>query len=160
MQPFTSPDKIQPNPHPYAIRTTSTALLSRSNSSPKHSNHPNHYVPSSPSPSPTRQKSISSHPNGHGHRYSRSLSSDSPRPLPVPPSLTANNDLPLNVKSWSSVQLASYLSTALDAQSIQVPITEVTGFVRDNSINGKAFLRLNESDLELSVNLVITLVMF
>ncbi|KIJ62968.1 hypothetical protein HYDPIDRAFT_30098, partial [Hydnomerulius pinastri MD-312] len=82
---FTTSKKhtsIQPNAHPYAIKTTSSALLSRSNSSP-HSVHPakHHYVP----PSPTRPR----------HRHSSSLSSvegasvnelTRPAPLPAPPS--------------------------------------------------------------------------
>ncbi|KAG1735351.1 uncharacterized protein EDB91DRAFT_1145060 [Suillus paluster] len=76
---------ILPNAHPYAIKTTSSAVLSRSNSSP-HSAHSvkHHYIP----PSPTRPR----------HRYTSSLSSvedvnvneipsPSPSPLPVPPSL-------------------------------------------------------------------------
>src|SRR6267154_5371963 len=73
---------ILPNAHPYAIKTTSSAVLSRSNSSP-HSAHAvkHHYVP----PSPTRPR----------HRHTSSLSSvegvsvneiTRPSPLPVPPS--------------------------------------------------------------------------
>ncbi|KAG0705779.1 hypothetical protein DFH29DRAFT_248387 [Suillus ampliporus] len=73
---------ILPNAHPYAIKTTSSAVLSRSNSSP-HTPHSvkHHYVP----PSPTRPR----------HRYTSSLSSvegvsvneiPQPSPLPVPPS--------------------------------------------------------------------------
>lgn len=69
----------KPNAHPYAIKTTSSALLTRSNSTntPVHSAH--FYVPTSTSPSSK-------------HRYSRSdtdaaaATSPSPRPLPVPPS--------------------------------------------------------------------------
>ncbi|KAH7884890.1 hypothetical protein F5I97DRAFT_1929723 [Phlebopus sp. FC_14] len=84
------PTPIQPNAHPYAIKTTSSALLSRSNSSP-HTIHPpkHHYVP----PSPTRQR----------HRHSSSLSLvegvsvnevTHPAPLPTPPSFSASPTRP------------------------------------------------------------------
>ncbi|TFK17263.1 hypothetical protein FA15DRAFT_552646, partial [Coprinopsis marcescibilis] len=89
---------IKPNPHPYAIKTTSTGALSRSsNASPHYRIDQHHYVPPSPSssPSPTR--------GSGGHRYSQSLTDVSgtpgpesvaatvgkhpPRPLPFPPNL-------------------------------------------------------------------------
>lgn len=72
---------ILPNAHPYAIKTTSSAVLSRSNSSPHSSpSVKHHYVPTSP----TRPR----------HRHTSSLSSvegvsvneiPRPSPLPVPP---------------------------------------------------------------------------
>ncbi|KAL1742239.1 hypothetical protein HDZ31DRAFT_75630 [Schizophyllum fasciatum] len=144
----SSPAKedLRANAHPYAIKTTSTGILSRSNSSPQHppshykSSH--HYVPAAPKKSerPTRV---------HGHRYSRSLTSDSPRPLPAPPvsdsednvsikgvarsetapvaqvvpqspltpSQLLPDDLPPNPKLWTPSQLATYLSTALRVKS-------------------------------------------
>lgn len=79
-------DDLKPNPHPYAIKTTSTGLLSRSNSSPHHANNSSHnlYIPSSPSP--TSSKTNVKREEYRGHRYSRSLSTDLPRPLPLPPS--------------------------------------------------------------------------
>ncbi|KAG1736297.1 hypothetical protein EDB19DRAFT_1037118 [Suillus lakei] len=74
---------ILPNAHPYAIKTTSSAVLSRSNSSPHSSpSVKHHYVPQSP----TRPR----------HRHTSSFSSvegvsvneiPRPSPLPVPPSL-------------------------------------------------------------------------
>ncbi|KAI6022122.1 hypothetical protein BKA83DRAFT_4275259 [Pisolithus microcarpus] len=79
---FPTSKMHKPNAHPYAVKTTTSGLLSGSNSSPlathtvKH-----HYVP----PSPTRKR----------HRYSRSLESvddigvgegQYPSPLPIPPS--------------------------------------------------------------------------
>ncbi|KAI5997375.1 hypothetical protein EDD15DRAFT_2245252 [Pisolithus albus] len=83
MQTSTPTSKMhKPNAHPYAVKTTTSGLLSGSNSSPltahtvKH-----HYLP----PSPTRKR----------HRYSRSLESvddigvvegQCPSPLPIPPS--------------------------------------------------------------------------
>lgn len=74
VEPPASPPK--PHVHPYAIKTTSSAILTRSNSAltPAHSSH--YYVPTSTSPSSK-------------HRYSRSdtdVNGLSPRPLPVPPS--------------------------------------------------------------------------
>ncbi|OCH89599.1 hypothetical protein OBBRIDRAFT_794095 [Obba rivulosa] len=77
---------LKPNPHPYAIKTTSTALLTRSNSSGHNINATRHYyVPLSPRSS--RQEF------GKGHRSSKSLNltteattRSSPRPLPIPPS--------------------------------------------------------------------------
>ncbi|TDL25558.1 hypothetical protein BD410DRAFT_826222 [Rickenella mellea] len=78
----------QPSPshnhHPYAIKTTSTALLTRSNTTSQNSQNPHYYIPSSPSPSSK-------------HRFSKSETSidianaafsSGPRPLPVPPNLT------------------------------------------------------------------------
>jgi hypothetical protein len=73
--------RYDPNPHPYAIKTTSTGLLSRSNSTTQHlAKH--QYVPPSPSPSP----------HARGHRSAKSLdthefqlSSPGGRPLPTPP---------------------------------------------------------------------------
>lgn len=75
----------QPNRHPYAIKTTSTSLLTRSNSTGPGTHSHHFYVPTSPSPSSK-------------HRYTRSDASgvrsdalpSSPRPLPTPPTL----DLP------------------------------------------------------------------
>ncbi|CAL1715882.1 unnamed protein product [Somion occarium] len=77
-----SPD-LRANPHPYAIRTTSTALLTRSNSTGYNTNATRHYyIPTSPSPR---------YENGRTHRFAKSqpsnMSTDqkAPRPLPVPP---------------------------------------------------------------------------
>ncbi|KAJ7235129.1 hypothetical protein C8J57DRAFT_1572592 [Mycena rebaudengoi] len=89
-------DDLKPNAHPYPIRTTSTALLTRSNSTSSQQNGGrHHYVPPpSPHPSPHRERtssnvSASGDGNGggstgkaggerrgeyRGHRYSRSLS--------------------------------------------------------------------------------------
>ncbi|KAM5544842.1 hypothetical protein V8D89_001740 [Ganoderma adspersum] len=87
----TSPSKkdpaLKPNPHPYAIKTASTALLSRSSSSGYNVNATHHYyIP----PSPNHSRSDS----GKGHRSTRSLTAvpespgrEAPRPLPIPPEL-------------------------------------------------------------------------
>ena len=92
--PSVSASKITPNPHPYAIKTTSTGLLTRSNSSSQNIHVSRHYyVP----PSPTVKKNeelvrpLRIPPSSRKtHRLSRSLSGvDSfeppKRPLPAPP---------------------------------------------------------------------------
>ncbi|KAF9553141.1 hypothetical protein CPC08DRAFT_822484 [Agrocybe pediades] len=91
------PARTQPNPHPYAIKTTSTALLSRSSSTSSHSSlngvpgegHGNalyqekhRYIP--PSPSGSDREGSDSPMKETRHRYSRSLT-DGPVPLPPPP---------------------------------------------------------------------------
>ncbi|EIN03929.1 hypothetical protein PUNSTDRAFT_146710 [Punctularia strigosozonata HHB-11173 SS5] len=88
--PLVSPKKHEPNPHPYAIKTTSTALLSRANSS-GHTNQSRHYyVPLSPSPTNSSLSTgsrgrKSSDDFGKGHKHSKSLNDEKPRPLPTPP---------------------------------------------------------------------------
>lgn len=178
---------ILPNAHPYAIKTTSSAVLSRSNSSPHSSpSVKHHYVP----PSPTRPR----------HRHTSSLSSvevvsvneiPRPSPLPVPPSfrpipptrasfslkddtmparrlrradtlpssatspalnvsaVAENNKLPRNPKHWSTDDLASHLSTSLQAGGVLS--TEDQGnllrVVKEQTITGRNFLRLTDVDL-------------
>ncbi|KAG6846139.1 hypothetical protein H0H93_015779, partial [Arthromyces matolae] len=146
-------DVFKPNPHPYAIKTTSTGILSRS-SSKSNAHSQNHFVPVSPSPSPTKSNFTSYTERGSRHRYSRSLTEDqNPRPLPVPPeeqyyshphnerprsrahSLTENSDDTPNPKSWSFEQLA-------------VNVPDVADFVRENEITGRAFLRFDDGVLD------------
>lgn len=81
---------LKPNPHPYAIKTTSTALLSRSNSSGHTTQIAHFYIPPHPSTSPTRS-STRRKSEYRGHRYSTSLSGSetsvsisSPAPAPIP----------------------------------------------------------------------------
>ncbi|KAF8554017.1 hypothetical protein OG21DRAFT_1463222 [Imleria badia] len=99
------PPPIQPNAHPYAVKTTSTALLSRSNTTPHSAHHTkHHYVPSPPSRILTGTRVR--------HRHSSSLSSVEaevcnvngvrtiPEPLPTPPSIVvASPDNP-SVPLW------------------------------------------------------------
>ena len=94
--PSVSPSKITPNLHPYAIKTTSTGLLTRSNSSSQNTHVSRHYyVP----PSPTARKheetvhqlQVLSPSKRRAHRLSKSLSEvdffepPNKRPLPAPP---------------------------------------------------------------------------
>ncbi|KAI0310089.1 hypothetical protein OF83DRAFT_1088614 [Amylostereum chailletii] len=98
LSPFP-PSPHKPNPHPYAIKTTSTGVLSRSNSSGHATpSTRHHYVPPPPrSPKRTSKERSSEY---RGHRYSKSLTgsdidfppspspSESAQPLPGPPSPT------------------------------------------------------------------------
>ena len=89
-------DELKPNPHPYPIKTTSTGVLTRSNSTTKSTTPYQYYVPQSPgSPSKDSFQNVQNgstpgrgdkERRGGKHRYSKSLNSNSaPRPLPVPP---------------------------------------------------------------------------
>lgn len=134
------------NTHPYAIKTTSTSVLTRSNSTGFASTQQHFYIPTTPSPSPSK------------HRQSKSdlitPARSSPRPLPIPPSFESParptnkgvadgqvfpqrvraetlpsspnptlpspvkvEDLPSNPRVWTTSQLASYLVTALRVRS-------------------------------------------
>ncbi|KAF8274617.1 hypothetical protein EI94DRAFT_1695765 [Lactarius quietus] len=72
---------LKPNPHPYAIKTTSTGILTRSNSSGH--NTPSRYLytppPGTPSRSPTKPTR-----EYRSHRHSASLTNELPLPLPSP----------------------------------------------------------------------------
>ncbi|KAF9457580.1 hypothetical protein BDZ94DRAFT_1301816 [Collybia nuda] len=131
---------IKPNPHPYAIKTTSTALLSRSASIPSSTTStPYYYVPSSPSPSPTKTHA----PRPSRHRYSRSLTSNDPRPLPVPPgdALPPVFNSPQGPKQWTPEQLAEFLEE-------KIPGEEVRQLVIRHEIGGRAFLRFDDGVLD------------
>ena len=89
------PPKHTPNPHPYPIKTTSAALLTRSNSSNSQNGGKHYYVPLTRPAS--RSGSVSEEDGesdsgisgeyqrkGKEHKYTRS-SIDAPSPLPIPP---------------------------------------------------------------------------
>ena len=85
------PDALKPNPHPYPIKTTSTGVLSRSNSTTKSTSPYQYYVPQSPN-NKDGQKAGGMERRGGRHKYSKSLTSDSvPSPLPVPPAGNGND---------------------------------------------------------------------
>ncbi|KAJ4471256.1 hypothetical protein C8J55DRAFT_521252 [Lentinula edodes] len=158
----TSPTKesLRSNAHPYAIKTTSIALLSRSNSSSRiHNSSHYHYVPRTP---PATSLDHRKHESAHyRHRYSSKAVNDSsgkhPRtcynPVVFPAPLTLE-DLPPNPKLWTPSQLCAYLSTALrvkSGESLQLPAPvarDIASFVRESKITGRIFLRLDEKDLE------------
>jgi len=71
---------LKPNPHPYAIKTTHTGVLSRSNSSGH--NTPSRYFYTPPTSASSRNTMTPEHP---GHTHTTSLtSSELPSPLPSP----------------------------------------------------------------------------
>jgi hypothetical protein len=168
---FSTPTKQTPNAHPYAIKTTSTGLLSRNSSSSSTASGTHHYIPPSPSPSPT---STQSGFGGTRHRYS---TSESPRSLPPPPSVADDDDTPRRVtrvqrayslpqeiklpedpKRWTPAEVSIYLTSNLNAAAgagghdLPTPVAhDIATFVKDKKITGRRFLRLNEVDLEESV---------
>ena len=167
---YSTPKRQQPNPHPYAIKTTSTGLLSRNSSSSSTASATHHYIPPcSPSPSPTQ----TAFGGATRHRYS---ASESPRPLPPSPSAAAllgNDDddtprrvhrayslpqeikLPEDPKRWTPAEVSIYLTSSLNAAAgggghdLPTPVAhDIATFVKDKKITGRRFLRLNEVDLE------------
>jgi hypothetical protein len=79
--PTKNDPALKPNPHPYAIKTTHTALLSRSNSSGHNTPSKYFYTPSAG----TSSRSPTKHAHDYrGHRYSTSLTGELPSPLPSP----------------------------------------------------------------------------
>jgi hypothetical protein len=154
-----SPLKHDPNPHPYAIKTTSTALLTRSNSSPHAAQQGRHYyVPLSrsragsicqespgvaPSPIPIPI------PSKHVARRHTTHTTTSPALLPPP-----NPPLPTqHPKTWSPTLLSTYLQSALLLSRSGHPLPErvardISAWVRSNGIGGERFLSLGEGDLE------------
>lgn len=169
--PTVLPRKEQPNTHPYAIQTSSTAILSRSNSTSAHASvGPHHYIPESPSPtSPQHSPTKLNRPNRH--RYSRSLTSDQPPPLPPPPGAVSLQDntprkrvyhaealssavlppqnLSKDPNSWTPSQLSMYLSANLQAggSNLTSVANDIAKFVIERRITGKKFLTLSEDDL-------------
>ena len=94
------PPKHTPNPHPYSIKTTSTALLTRSNSSCSQNGGRYYYMPLARPAS--RSGSVSGEDGesdsgisgeyqrkGKEYKYTKSLTS-APSPLPIPPSPSAS----------------------------------------------------------------------
>jgi hypothetical protein len=82
---------LKPNPHPYAIKTTHTALLSRSNSSGHNTHSQYFYTP--PTGTPPRRPTDRRHEH-RVPRYSSGLVGALPSPLPFPlspPSHDQNN---------------------------------------------------------------------
>ena len=82
---------VKPNPHPYAIRTTSTGLLTRSNSSGHNTSASRHHYVPAPSSPPHRKDA-----RRRTHKHTKSLNEasypefGSPQPLPVPASFISN----------------------------------------------------------------------
>lgn len=111
--PSVPTSKITPNPHPYAIKTTSTGLLTRSNSSSQNAHVFRHYyVP--PSPTAKKHEEVLHSPRvspspGRIHRLSKSLTGvdsfepSGKRPLPTPPphpSTLPSYEPPTDPEQW------------------------------------------------------------
>ncbi|KAG8857604.1 hypothetical protein FRB96_005622 [Tulasnella sp. 330] len=179
--------------HPYLIRTTSSSLLTRSNSiGAVHKPAIVHTAIGPSSPALGRSQ-------GRGHKKTKSQSAVPPS-LPLPPSTPTSpavqdlpplspspsrspnpgnlrlrlrrsdtlpsmpartpespskfkpEDLPENPKAWTSIHLASYLSSALRIRgggALPLPvIRDVATFVVNQKLSGRVFLRLTEGDLE------------
>ncbi|KAH9974701.1 hypothetical protein BGW80DRAFT_1302194 [Lactifluus volemus] len=151
---------LKPNPHPYAIKTTHTALLSRSNSSGN--NTPSKYFYTPPPTTLSRNAKDRRH-EYRGHRYSTNdLSLRRPRADTLPSYLADNDhasptELSLDPETWASSQLSEYLTTALRIRSGErLPervACDIASWVRREGVNGSTFLRWTEEDLKaLGVN--------
>lgn len=113
------PPPIQPNAHPYAVKTTSTALLSRSNTTPHSAHHTKHHYVPSPPPQISTGRRVR-------HRHSSSLSSvegvvhdangvrSIPAPLPTPPSIVVapSNSPPASLKPADEPKLSHRVKRA------------------------------------------------
>jgi hypothetical protein len=102
LAPMSSPSRSSAprNEHPYAFKSTSSGILTRSNSIGNNSRHTHHsYTPATPhTPGLSRSQSI-------GHRHTRSLNNVAPpTPLPMPPSPST----PARVDSVDAISPAPY----------------------------------------------------
>lgn len=123
-----TPRKDTSNPHPYAIKTTSTGILTHSNSTHSASSASHHFIPSPPA----KPKAKPSRPSGH--RYSRSLNADQlPRPLPVPPnfSLPSPTKVDFDLEGAPSSGSEPRADT-LPSQSAPPQLTETTEKLPDD----------------------------
>ncbi|KAG8832880.1 hypothetical protein FRC17_000450 [Serendipita sp. 399] len=158
--------------HPYAIKTTSTAVLSRSNSLQGQKRASLTYVatPASTNAVPLGRS------QSRGHRHTRSLSNASangtpPQPLPLPPKRRNSQggpvgddyappptpkegaiaQLPDNPKDWTPMQLSVYLTSALRLKgggAIPTPVVkDMAAFTLRAKLSGRVFLRLSEETL-------------
>ncbi|KAH9017291.1 hypothetical protein EDB84DRAFT_1276592 [Lactarius hengduanensis] len=112
---------LKPNPHPYAIKTTHTGVLSRSNSSGHNAPSRYFYTPPAGSPlrSPTKPK-----PEYRGHRHSASLTGELPLPLPSPLASPAyshrsQSEDDLSLRRQRADTLPTYLANTVDGVSAE-----------------------------------------
>ena len=119
--PSTSTSKITPNLHPYAIKTTTTGLLTRSNSTSQNIHVSRHYyVPPSPTKKHEVQQPQTPQPSRRTHRLSKSLSgvdsfkSPNKRPLPTPPphpSILPSYEPSANLDQWTTPKMSKRANT-------------------------------------------------
>lgn len=127
---------VKPNPHPYAIRTSSTGLLSRSNSSGHNTSASrHHYVPVPTSPTHHRDA------RRRSHKHTKSLNEDpscergSPQPLPVPSSFISNARSGLRGVSLEELpqrRRAETLPANLTGSNVPTDIVAVAGGLPSN----------------------------
>ncbi|KAG8780545.1 hypothetical protein FRC16_003109, partial [Serendipita sp. 398] len=169
---YSQHSKSNNNGHPYAIKTTSTAVLSRSNSLQGQKQAPVVYIPSSGSTNAVPLGRSQS----RGHRHTRSLSNTSlngapPQPLPLPPKRRGSQgsaageeytppptpkegaiaQLPDNPKEWTPMHLSVYLTSALRLKgggAIPAPVVkDMAAFTLRAKLSGRVFLRISEETL-------------
>ncbi|KAF8528218.1 hypothetical protein BU17DRAFT_81478 [Hysterangium stoloniferum] len=168
---LTPPSKQSLNSHPYAIKSSSSGILTRSASSPSHTSTQHHYVPLiTTSPSPGNGRYVLS----RKHSYPAVGATPSPIPTPdIPPtppltlrvkrretapttSWPSRSDteqgLPANPKLWTPSHLATYLSSALrltGGAKLPVPVArDIAAFVVRERLGGRAFLRMTREDYD------------
>lgn len=134
--PSVSTSKITPNLHPYAIKTTTTGLLTRSNSSSQNVHVSRHrYVPPSPTTKKHEEIDVQSpqmpQTSRRTHRLSKSLSgvdsfqSPNKRPLPTPPphpSTLPSYEPPGNLEEWTTPKRPKRAGTLSLAFSDVTPV--------------------------------------
>jgi len=104
--------------HPYAFKSTSSAILTRSNSIGNNSRHTHHsYAPPTPqTPGLSRSQSIS-------HRHTRSLNNAAPpAPLPMPPEPST----PVRPGSFDASSPAPYRVKRHETLPVITPSTQAT----------------------------------
>ena len=122
-------------------------------------NASNRYTGYSPSPSPSghvreRARSLASEPDddetprrrpdGGFASYSASMG---PPATPMTIGRKTDLSLPDDPKSWSTAQVAGYLTAVSRDGGMEDVARAMTKFVNENQVAGKAFLRLSETDL-------------
>ena len=114
------------NEHPYAFKSTSSAVLTRSNSIGNNSRHTHHsYTPVTPqSPGLSRSQST-------GHRHTKSLSNAAPpTPLPMPPSPST----PARLGSFDANIPAPYRVERCDTLPSSSPSTRTTSEMKISNL--------------------------
>lgn len=139
----------QPNPHPYPIKTTSTGILSRSNSTTKSTSPYQYYVPQSPRSPNNDGQNVGMERRGGRHKYGKSLTSDLvPSPLPVPPAENGHGarsdsrlSLPSDAKVFGGVAAVEGDKIAEGRKPRRATVSAPEG-----SIAGSGTLNVNDGD--------------
>ncbi len=118
--------------HPYAFKSTSSAILTRSNSIGNNSRHTHHsYAPPTPqTPGLSRSQTIS-------HRHTRSLSNVAPpAPLPMPPSPS----IPVRLGSFDASSPAPFLIKRHETLPSIPPLTQTTNELKISDLPVRVLL--------------------